>query len=156
MRNSKENIEVRREKVKLLLSLGFPQSEIARQLKCSLRTIANDVKEIRKEWAVQIKNIDLNQLVAEMRYELDNRRREFYDIIQNTNSDQIKINALKALGDEETRLMNILQSVGMVHKEPEKIKAEVFNIITAVPRSNKKNKKKTNARNKSSKRRNND
>lgn len=160
MRNSKENISIRREKVKLFMSLSFPQHEIARQLSCSPRTIWADIKAIRKGWSSHLQNIDLDQLVSEMKHELDARRRELWNIIQGlpvrergviqrdddgniiriVPSAQIKINALKALGDENKRLIELLQSVGKVHREPEKFEGTVrqFTVVSALPRPKKK------------------
>lgn len=138
MRNSPENIDVRRNKIRLLLSFKFPQSEIARQLNVSLRTIVYDIKEIRKEWNTQIKKIDLDQLISELQFELDNRRRELYAIAQAQGTDvKDKISALRALAEENDRLVRLLQSVGKIEKTPDEINANVaYKIITAIPRLN--------------------
>jgi transcriptional antiterminator len=123
MNTTREVRETRREKVKLLLSLHFPISEIARQLKASRRTITYDVRYIRQKWGEQIKTIDLEQLIAEIQFDLNNRRRELYSVIQNTLGDQAKINAISALGKENDRIIALLQSVGKIDKVPDLVEA---------------------------------
>lgn len=136
MRNSPANIETRREKVKLLLSLGFNHSEIARQLVVSRRTILYDIKAIKAGWRAQYEKIDLKELVGEILHELNQRRQQLYKIFQaEGQKDYMKLRALKQLGDEQERMVNILQSLGVVYKEPDKLNAEINYVIkSAVPR----------------------
>lgn len=166
MRNTPENIEIRREKVKLLLSLGFPQSEIARQLKYSLRTIVSDVNYIRREWSKQIKNIDLEQLISEMKFETKHRIKELYSMIQRSTrivqegdqriliqgiKDRDKISAIRVVGDETERIVRLLQSVGIIHKEPESFEmtGKIYQFSEDfVPKDKRQPKKKKKAKNK--------
>ena len=122
MNTTREVRELRREKVKLLLSLNFPVSQIALQLKVSRRTIKYDIKYIRREWGVQAKTIDLDQLIAEIIFDLNNRRRELYDVLQHPDSQRSKMRAIAALGKENDRVIALLQSIGKVDKVPDEIK----------------------------------
>ena len=122
MNTTREVRDLRREKVKLLLSLHFPITQIALQLGASRRTITCDVKKIRREWGEQIKTIDLEQLIAEVIYDLNNRRRELYTVVQKAKNQQNKIYAIAALGKENDRVIALLQSIGKVDKVPDEIK----------------------------------
>jgi len=122
MKTTKEVRDVRRDRVRLLLSLQFPLSKIALKLGVSRRTIFYDIKQIRKDWGVQIKTIDLEQLIAEIMFDLNNRRRELYKILDESKNDYIKLGAIAALGKENDRIINLLQSVGKVNKVPDEIK----------------------------------
>ena len=121
-RTTKEVRDLRREKVKLLLSLNFPISQIALQLNVSRRTIKYDVKHVRQEWGVQLKTIDLDQLISEVIFDLNNRRRELYGILKKPDSQRNKMRAIAALGKENDRVIALLQSVGKVDKIPDEIK----------------------------------
>ena len=135
MNNTAENIEVRREKVKLMLSLGYPHRVIASKLGYSYRTIAYDIKKIREEWSMQIKNIDLDQLIAEIRFDLNNRRRELMDIIRTTQDEKIKVSATRALAEENERIIRILQNAGAMDKIADKLDVSgMLNVQTAIPR----------------------
>jgi len=122
MNTTREVRELRREKVKMLLSLNYPVSQIALQLKVSRRTIKYDIKYIRSQWGVQIKTIDLEQLIAEIMFDLNNRRRELYSVIKDEKGSEAKIKAITALGKENDRVVALLQSVGKVDKVPDEIK----------------------------------
>ena len=122
MNTTREVRELRREKVKLLLSLNFPISQIALQLNASRRTITYDVKKIRQEWGEQIKTFDVDQLISEVIFDLNNRRRELYDIMKKPDSQRNKMRAIAALGKENDRVIALLQSIGKVDKVPDEIK----------------------------------
>ena len=124
-RTTKEVRELRREKVKLLLSLNFPLSQIALQLNVSRRTIKYDVKYIRQEWGVQLKTIDLDQLISEVIFDLNNRRRELYAIVKTPDSQRNKMRAIAILGKENDRVIALLQSIGKVEKVPEEWKGTI-------------------------------
>ena len=124
-RTTKAEREGRREKVKLLLSLRFPISQIALQLKVSRRTIMYDVKYIRREWGVQLKTVDIDQLIAEVIFDLNNRRRELYAVAQKPDSQRNKMRAIIALGKENDRVIALLQSIGKVDKIPDEWKGTV-------------------------------
>ena len=125
MNTTREVRELRREKVKLLLSLNFPITQIALQLKVSRRTITCDVRHIRKKWGEQIKTIDLDQLIAEVMFDLNNRRRELYSVVQKASNQQNKIYAIAALGKENDRVIALLQSIGKVDKIPDEWKGTI-------------------------------
>ena len=135
MKNTQGNIDVRREKVKLMLSLGYPQRIIAQKLGYSFRTITYDIKAIREDWSSQIKNLDLDQLISEIQFDLNNRRRELMDIITHAESQKIKISALRALAEENERIIRILQNAGVMDKVADKLSVDgILNVQTAVPR----------------------
>ena len=121
-RTTKEVRELRREKVKLLISLNFPITEIARQLNATRRTITYDVRYIRRKWGEQVKTFDVDQLISKLIFDLNNRRRELYDVVRKAKGDEAKIKAISALGKENDRVIALLQSIGKVDKIPDEIK----------------------------------
>ena len=125
MNITREVKDLRRDKVRLLLSLNYPITQIALKLGAARRTITSDVKYIRKKWGEQIKTIDLEQLIAEIMFDLNNRRRILYKIKKSALNDYIKIQAIAALGKENDRAIALLQSVGKIDKVPEEFKGTI-------------------------------
>jgi hypothetical protein len=133
--NQRRLAELRREKVKILLTLGLTQLEMADKLGVHKETIFRDVKKIRKEWSQQVSSIDLNELVGQLRHEANLRKRRLYDTMQDkeTKNEQgktissipatpyVKISCLKAMREEDRQLVDLLQSVGKIYKAPENI-----------------------------------
>lgn len=123
---SKQLVMFRREKIKLLRSIGFSLSQIAEQLGVSDRTIGYDIKAIKKEYSKQSHEIDLNIIIEDLKRESKSRKRELKKIIDDAKTDnQVRVNAIKAWQDENSKILGLLQSVGKIKKTPEEIKAKL-------------------------------
>ena len=116
----RQEIRLRREKVKVMLGLGLSGLEMSKQLGVDSKTIYRDIKEIRKEWGREIRNINLDEFIGSIWADCQRRKKEYQRIFQSTKSEQVKISCLKAQAEEDERIVKVLQSVGKLHKEPER------------------------------------
>jgi len=135
-----EIADIRREKVKLMLTMGLTISGMAQQLGCARRTISSDIRQIKDDWQLQIGELNPAQLIGELQFESKARARELWTLAQES-SGQIKINALRALADESWKMAQFLQAVGIIETTPEKFDIRgAIQVVSAVPHREKEKK----------------
>ncbi len=123
-KNSKE-YENRLRMVTRLFIRGISEEEIAQAVGVGQQTISNDLEEIRKRnqahFDAKLESWqDPKVLAAEVNQKYDELEREAWDAVSN-NPGSSKVAALKEVREINEKRIQILQRLGLIYEEPEKI-----------------------------------
>lgn len=95
--------------------------EIAEKYNVSERTIRGDWTN-RDTWLPQIVSTDsIQKLFLELLAELKSVREEYWTIAKTAANENARVGALNSLKEIIFRQVGLLQSIGLVHKEPDRI-----------------------------------
>ncbi len=104
---------------------GISEEEIAQAVGVGQQTISNDLEEIRKRnqahFDAKLESWqDPKVLAAEVNQKYDELEREAWDAVSN-NPGSSKVAALKEVREINEKRIQILQRLGLIYEEPEKI-----------------------------------
>lgn len=123
--DKKTEIKDRRKKLSGLIFKGIEKQKafkiIAKDFDCSPRTVKNDWAS-RDEWMLGVWDLDdenkiINDTVSEHRY----IKEKFYELYDEAQYGNNKLGALKGAKECNKELIDILQSLGIVSEEPNKL-----------------------------------
>jgi hypothetical protein len=115
----------RREQVARLLPF-LTEPQIAAQLCVSRSSVARDAARIRADARREITTADVVSIATELRFGFLARRNELWKLaLTKGTAPKDKIAALRALAAEDAQLLDALQSLGVAHKAPEKVMADL-------------------------------
>lgn len=125
-RKSKEDIADRRKTVWEMLVRGIPQVVIASTLNVHRNTIANDVKELRKQHREQVKDTDVHETLGDSVAKFDEifkyAMHEYSTADKSREKAQFLEKAISAM-DKKTRL---LVETGVLPKAAQEITGKMF------------------------------
>jgi hypothetical protein len=120
LEHTREQINLRRQKVALYLSYGFNCGEIAKKLGVVYATAKTDIKALNAEFAERIKHIDIDKFIGNLIFQATQRKRRANQLYLSAGEQvAVKLGALKLIAEEDERIVRILQSVGKLYKQPE-------------------------------------
>lgn len=100
-------------KVKYHLARGIAIREIAKLLKVSENTIHSDIKLIRKDLIADLKKEPIEQLLFNLRLNLDQIKKEYWDMAKDRKHPNIKLGALNSLLKANEVEINLMQKLGV-------------------------------------------
>ncbi len=121
-RTPKAQLKKRRSQVKKMLVRGVTQEKMAEQLDVTRRTVARDVKHIKEEIKDKIKEEPIEEVLTDLEATLDILKQEYWKIYHDkeaTNS--VKLRALKSINESVENRIKLLQKLGVVREEPDKL-----------------------------------
>ena len=124
-RKNPKEYENRLRMVTRLFIRGISEEEIAQAVSVDQKTISHDLDEIRKRNQARF-NAKLESwqdpkvLAAEVNQKYDELEREAWDAVSN-NPGSSKVAALKEVREINEKRIQILQRLGLIYEEPEKI-----------------------------------
>ncbi len=124
-RKNPKEYENRLRMVTRLFIRGISEEEIAQAVSVDQKTISNDLDEIRKRnqarFDAKLESWqDPKVLAAEVNQKYDELEREAWDAVSN-NPGSSKVAALKEVREINEKRIQILQRLGLIYEEPEKI-----------------------------------
>lgn len=124
-RKNPKEYENRLRMVTRLFIRGISEEEIAQAVGVGQQTISNDLEEIRKRnqahFDAKLESWqDPKVLAAEVNQKYDELEREAWDAVSN-NPGSSKVAALKEVREINEKRIQILQRLGLIYEEPEKI-----------------------------------
>lgn len=115
----------KKKRVAYFHALGYSITEIAEKLGVSYRSAELYLVELRKQWHDEIASISLEDFIATLMLSVAQRKRRAQNLYASTSNDSVKLGALKLIGDEDDRMVNLLQSLGQIYKSPTRISIDV-------------------------------
>jgi len=128
--NSRAVILQRRRLVARLLIRGVGPSEILIQLRgegwqVSERTIFRDIAAVQRQWAKQVNLAkDAERAVQQLLVRSLERNRQAWQLYHETTNDSVKASVLRQLREEDAHILSVLQSLGALPKEPDRLVTE--------------------------------
>jgi len=119
--NYSYNQSARRDKVKKYVARGFPAQKIADKLDVSLRTIQRDIDDLKEEIAEKLEEEPIEEILFEMDSQLESIKEEYWKMYHQTKQDTVRISALNNLRSILSDRVKILQRLGIIREEPEKL-----------------------------------
>jgi hypothetical protein len=120
LENTREQINLRRQKVALYLSYGFTCGEIAKKLGVVYATAKTDIRALTAEFAERVKHIDIDKFIGNLIFQATQRKRRANQLYLGAGEQvAVKLGALKLIAEEDERIVRILQSVGKLYRQPE-------------------------------------
>ena len=134
-RKSPKEYEDRLRMVTRLFIRGISESEIAQAVGVDQKTISNDLDEIRKRnqtrFDAKLESWqDLKTLAAEVNQKYEELEREAWDAVSNSPGSS-KVAALKEVREINEKRIQILQRLGLIYEEPEKLIADNYDQFVA-------------------------
>ena len=121
-RTPQSQLRKRRNKVKKMLVRGITQEQMADSLDVSRRTIARDIDAIKNEVKEKVKEEPIEEVLTDLEATLDVLRKEYWKIYHdNEASHTTKLRALKNINDSVENRIKLLQKLGIVRKEADKL-----------------------------------
>lgn len=119
---------VRREKISFMLTMGYKEEDIAKELKVSRRTIVRDVKYLRdsyKKWGMdKLKN----DLMFEARLGLDlfkNMRLRLFDLLEEATTIKEKLNIIQEIQSNCVGYLNNLYTGPVIRQVEDIVSARI-------------------------------
>jgi len=118
-------IKERRRRTAALIFQGLPKTDVfekvAEKYDCSPVTVKNDwfnrKKWMREVWDLEDEQAIINDIIAETKW----IKERYYQIYENTEHGNNKLGALKGIRQCNKDLIEILQDMGILTKEPNKV-----------------------------------
>lgn len=121
---------------------GISEIEIADAVGVSQSTISEDLAEVRKRnqtaFDAKLENWqDARNLAAEVNQKFDELEREAWDAVSNSPGSS-KVAALKEVREINEKRIQILQRLGLIYEEPEKLATDNYDELQAQIKNRRK------------------
>lgn len=142
---SKKNPKEYEQRLRMVMRLfirGISEIEIADAVGVSQSTISEDLAEIRKRnqtaFDAKLENWqDARNLAAEVNQKFDELEREAWDAVSNSPGSS-KVAALKEVREINEKRIQILQRLGLIYEEPEKLATDNYDELQAQIKNRRK------------------
>lgn len=142
---SKKNPKEYEQRLRMVMRLfirGISEIEIADAVGVSQSTISEDLAEVRKRnqtaFDAKLENWqDARNLAAEVNQKFDELEREAWDAVSNSPGSS-KVAALKEVREINEKRIQILQRLGLIYEEPEKLATDNYDELQAQIKNRRK------------------
>lgn len=117
-RSSEADVIIRRNKVRRYLIRGLNVSEVSQLEGVTERTVQMDIEAIKEAALARIKDLSDNEVAIKVVEGASERIRELWNLYHNSKNDNVKIQALRALAEEDEKLIKTCQRLGLIYEEP--------------------------------------
>ncbi len=119
--NYSNNRSARRDQVKKLVARGFGEHQIADRLGVCRKTIQRDKKALKEEIAEKLEEEPIEEILFEMDSQLESIKEEYWKMYHQTDQDSVRVSVLNNLRSILSDRVKILQRLGIIREEPEKL-----------------------------------
>jgi len=128
--NYSNKTERRRQLVKKYLALGRTEHQIADKLDVARKTIQRDKEKLKEEIRESIDKEPIEDLLFDFDNQIETVKDEYWRTYQKANTDNAKIGALNNIRGLMKDKIKILQNLGIIREEPEKLEGDLNIDIT--------------------------
>jgi hypothetical protein len=125
----RDEIRERRRKLFFMVTQGVERSKVISRLSTEYGVAESTVKKDwynRKKWLSEVFDVeDSEHVIADILSEQKLVKREKWKLYRQSDKDSIKLGALKGIESTNENLLDMLQSIGRVDEEPQKMEMDI-------------------------------
>ncbi len=105
---------------------GLTAEEIANQEKLSVRMVYWYLQQYQRVIDHKVRNLTVSLIAGALLGNLEERTRQLWAILLGGGTPGEKLTSLRQLMDEDEQVVKLMQSLGLVHKEADRVELTVF------------------------------